>query len=167
MKAELQELAARDYGGDFQGLLRETLQARLDANLSRTGPIDEVRRVVEDLGESITRQHEDLRGPVDQLLALTRDLMEPGSSRTDPADGTRQALAELGESITRQYENLLGAVNDLPGRTRALTGIAADQRAGIRIIPGDLPDPQKLAARQTDAIAGLCEVVRYHTDKTL
>ena len=115
MKAELQELAARDYGGDFQGLLRETLQARLDANLSRTDPIDEVRRVVEDLGESITRQREDLRWPVDQLLALTRDLMEPGGSRTDPADGIRQALAELGESITRQHEDLLGAVNDLPG----------------------------------------------------
>ena len=136
LKTQLQELARREYGGDLQALLRETLQARVDESGSQTDHTHQILQALDQVGQDIIRQNQDLQVGVQQLLAYTRQLTAAaGVQHTDikaiaenmphlrkgVADETG-AIARLSEEVARQSDGiarLMERANERPGKLRS------------------------------------------------
>ena len=67
LKDQLEELARREYGGDLQGLLRETLYARLDGPGNDQAEVSEVLRALEQIRQEAAERN---RQTGDQLVLL-------------------------------------------------------------------------------------------------
>ena len=120
LRSQLQELARREYGGDLQALLRETLHARVDKGGSQTDHMQEVLQDIDGLGQVMIRQHEDLHHGLAQLLAHTGQL-------TDAAGVQHPAITAIAENLSHLRK---GAAAQTDAIAR-LTEEAARQTDGI------------------------------------
>ena len=123
LKTRLSELARREYGGDLQALLRETLRERVDG---RGAPMDHVQGALQALdraGKDIIRQHRDLQDVVHQLLLQAGRLADTVSAQHAE---TNDAIAGLTEHVANQSDaiaRLTERTNGPPARRRNLLGL--------------------------------------------
>ena len=102
LRAQLQGLARREYGGDLQALLRETLQARVDEGGSQTDHTQELLQAIDQLGQVMIRQHEGLQDGVHQLLVHTRQLTAAAGVQHTDLEAIAENLPHLGRGVASQ-----------------------------------------------------------------
>ena len=106
LRSQLQELARREYGGDLQALLRETLHARVDKGGSQTDHMQEVMQDIDGLGQVMIRQHEDLHHGLDQLLAHTNQLLDAAGVQHPAITAIAENLSHLRKGVAAQTDAL-------------------------------------------------------------
>ena len=149
MKTQLYELAEREYRGDFQALMRQTLQARLDGSSSQTDPIDEVRQVVAELDNNITRQHEDFLGGVNSLMERTKELRETAAAQRTDDIAIFDHLLDLKTQVERHND----AITHLGDVVHQLVERVATQSAIITKLSQQIASEQETINALTELIA--------------
>ena len=74
LKDRLQELARRDYGGDLQAFLRETLQARADERGDGPAEMSEALRALEQIRQDAVERNQETGAQLDRLLDASAEL---------------------------------------------------------------------------------------------
>ena len=112
LKNRLQELARRDYGGDLQALLRETLQARVDEPGDGQAEMSEVLRVLDQVRQDAAERNRETGAQLERLLDVAvelRGVLSLQASDTmgilDRVEKVRGELAEMNR--TRRIERAL------------------------------------------------------------
>lgn len=107
LKGRLQELAQREYGGDLQRLLRETLQARLDEPGDGMGEISEVLRTLEQTRQEAAERNRETGAQMERLLdtaaQLSSTLNLQVSDTKDVRDKVEKVLRELSDLNNRTH----------------------------------------------------------------
>ena len=119
LKSKLDHLARKEYGGNLQVLIRETLQVRVD-RVSDTNLIRDVLQNVKEIDRKTNCRHEELQSRILQLLDYVRQLAESaGVQHTDIAahsekwlevkrvlDNQAQLIARVAAQVESQNDTL-------------------------------------------------------------
>ena len=119
LKSQLLELARREYGGDLQALLRETLHARVDSR-SQTDHMHEVLQGIDQLGQVMIRQHEDLHHGLDQLLAHTGQLTDAAGVQHTDLEAIAENVLHLEKGVANQTDALARLTEGVAAQTDAM-----------------------------------------------
>ena len=117
LRAQLQELARQEYGGDLQALLRETLQARVDKGGSQTDHMHEVLQALNQVGQDIIRQNQDLQVGVQQLLVHTRQLTDAAGVQHTDLEAIAENLPHLEKGVTNQSDAIAKLTEEVARQT--------------------------------------------------
>ena len=117
LRTQLLELARREYGGDLQALLRETLQARVDEDSSQTDHMQEVLQDIDQLGQVMIRQHEGLHDEVQQLLVHARQLTAAAGVQHTVLEAIAENLSYLRKSVPNQTDAIARLTEEAASQT--------------------------------------------------
>ena len=109
LKDKLQVLARREYGGDLQALLRETLQARVDGEDAGTDQISELLQALVCLRQEVAGRDQETVVRVGRLLEtaeiLDSRLAEILTEIMDTHDHIEKAVVEIAKlNVERRAE---------------------------------------------------------------
>ena len=132
LKTQLNELARREYGGDLQALLRETLQARVDESGSQTDHMHEVLQALDQVGQDIIRQNQDLQVGVQQLLAHTRQLTAAAGVQHTDLEAIAENLPHLERGVANQNDAITKLTEEVASQNDAIAKLIerANERPG-------------------------------------
>ena len=134
LKTQLIELARKQYGGNLQLLIRETLQERVDGRVSETELIHQALTGVQEMGIGITRHQQDLRDKILRLLEYTGQLTESaGVQHMDIAalsgnwldlkgglDNQGELIGRLAARVEHQNDALTGLTGHIERQSEAI-----------------------------------------------
>ena len=116
-------MARKQYGGNLQLLIRETLQERVDGRVSETELIHQALTGVQEMGVGITRHQQDLRDKVLRLLEYTGQLIESAGVQHMDIAALSENWLELKGVLDNQGELTGGVAARVEQQNDALTGL--------------------------------------------